>query len=193
MPTSRDFRGSRFAIAQALLPGSKTASAIGVALDKPTGSIFGLLRRMVGEGLLVADTDTPERGTRYLLAPAARETVTAMEREPVAPGTISPGQHLLLVEQPSGSAGVQRVLAQDSLADLVSWATEIAGGWLLAFDGESSFPVQRLRIALEAVGATARELSIDGVLSGVELRDRAAWLVEDFDRATLDGPIDGRG
>ncbi len=156
-----------------------TASELAQALGKPTGSVFGVITRMVGDGILTADTESPARGTRYSLSVAARQVLRAMDRPPAAPGTIGAGQQLLLIEQPGRITEVQEILAQDWIAGLVVWAVEIGGGWLLALDAESTYPTQRLRMALESVGAASRELSARSVLSGQELRDRAGWLLEE--------------
>lgn len=183
MPNPRDFRGSRLALASTLLDGSKTASAIAHALDKPTGSIFGLLTRMVAEELLVADTGSPTRGTRYSLLPAARQVLKEMERDPMRPGTISVGQRLLLIEPPAALTPVQRVLAEDWVAGFIDWAVEGGGGWLLGVRTEDSYPLQRLRMALEGAGAVSRELPAEAVLSGDELTARAVWLLEDVEQS----------
>lgn len=179
MLTSRDFRGSRLLLAQLLLDGSKTASELAQALGKPTGSVFGVITRMVGDGILTADTESPARGTRYSLSVTARQVLRAMERQPTAPGAIAAGQQLLLIEPPARITEVQEVLAQDWIAGLVVWAVEVGGGWLLALDAENTYPMQRLRMALEAVGAASQDLSARSVLSGEELRDRAEWLLDD--------------
>jgi hypothetical protein len=106
-----------------------------------------------------------------------------MERETVATGAVTSGQQLLLVEPSAGMAAVQRVLAQDWITGLVAWAAEVCGGWLLAVDAESSYPLQRLMMALEEAGAASRSLPVNGVLSGDELRDRASWLLEDLEQS----------
>ncbi len=183
MPSPRDFRGSRLALARLLIDGSKTASEIAQELGRPTGSIFGLLKRMLAEQLLLTDTAGPTRGTRYSLAPDAREALSEMEREKIVPGAISSGQQLLLIEPPERLTATQRVLAEDWIAGLVTWAVEVNGGWLLAIDTESSYPLQRLRMALEWAGASSRELSAKDVLSGGELCDRATWLLEDLEQS----------
>lgn len=179
MLTPQDFRGSRRPLAQLLMGGSKTASELAQAQGKPTGSVFGVITRMVGDGILVADTESPTRGTRYSLSAPAREVLRAMERPPPEPGVIGVGQQLLLIEPPARVTEVQEVLARDWISGLVVWAVEIGGGWLLALDAESTYPMQRLRMALEAVGAVSQDLSARSVLSGKELRDRAEWLLDD--------------
>lgn len=179
MLTSRHLHGTRLLIAQLLLGGSMTASELAQAAGKPTGSVFGVITRMVTDGILTADTESPARGTRYSLSATARQVLRAMERPPAPPGTIGTGQQLLLIEPPARVTEVQEVLAQDWIAGLVVWAVEVGGGWLLALDSESTYPMQRLRMALEAAGAVSQDLSARSVLSGEELRDRAEWLLDD--------------
>lgn len=183
MATVKDFRGSRRALAETLLEGGKSASQIASALGKPTGSIFGVLKRMVAEGLIVADTGEPQRGAHYLLSPEARTTLEEIHREAPQPGRITPGLRLIVVDPPEQLTAVQRIFAGAD-AQLVEWAIETGGGgWLLALRSEESYPAQRLRMAFDAAGARSREVSAIAVLSGEELATRAQWLLEDVERA----------
>lgn len=183
MPSPRDFRGSRRELVLAFSDGSKTAHEAGRALGRPTGSIFGVLKRMHAEGLLVADTDPPSRGTRYELAPGVREALRDAEAEASAVGTLERGQRLLLVDHPSDPIAAQRALSRESLAGSVAWAAEVGGGWLLALAPEvsSSYPLQRLEAALSQAGAACRQVHVTDLLDGDELRDRACWLLEDLE------------
>jgi DNA-binding MarR family transcriptional regulator len=179
MATVKDFRGSRLALAETLLEGGKSASEIAAALGKPTGSIFGVLKRMVAEGLIIADSGEPQRGTHYLLSPEASTTLEEIQREAPQPGRIAAGQRLIVIDPPDALAAVQRIFAGAD-AQLIEWAIETgAGGWLLALRSEDSYPVQRLRMAFEAAGAKSREVSAVAILSGEELAKRAQWLLED--------------
>jgi hypothetical protein len=152
-------------------------------VGKPTGSFFGVLRRMVADELVDASTGTPTRGTRYSLSRDVRELLLAMDRQAAAIPAVRAQQQLLLVERPDDMVGVQRVLAQESVSGLIAWAAETQGGWLLAVEAESTYPLTALAMALQHVGVTSRPLRIDDVLSGVELRDRAMWALEDAVRA----------
>jgi len=182
MLSSRDFRGTRLAVSLALLQGAMAASQLARHLGKPTGSIFGVLRRMVADGILEIDTDAPTRGTLYSLTPAAREILREVEREPDAIGRIERDQKLLLVESPAAMTTAQEVLAEGRASNLIVWAAETNGGWLLSLDTDSSYPVYQLRMALETAGAPSRELSVGDVLSGAELQERGAWLLEDVEQ-----------
>lgn len=183
MPLPRDFRGSRRELVLAFSDGSKTAHEAGRALGKPTGSIFGVLKRMHAEGLLIADTDPPGRGTRYELAPGVREALRDAAVRASVTGIVQTGQRLLLVDHPSDPVAAHRALSRESLAGSVAWAAEVGGGWLLALapDVSSSYPLQRLEAALSQAGAACRQVHVDDILGGDELRDRAGWLLEDLE------------
>jgi len=182
MATAKKLRGSRLALAEILIEDSKSASEIGRSLGKPTGSIFGVLRRMVAEGLVIADTGKPERGTLYALSPEAQQQLEEIHSEAPQPGRIVQGQRLIVVEAPDAPTGVQEVFAGPD-AQFIEWAAETgAGGWLVALTSEESYPAQRLRMALEAAGAKSREVLAGNVISGEELLSRAQWLLEDVER-----------
>lgn len=182
MATAKKLRGSRLAVAETLLDGSKSASEIGRSLERPTGSIFGVLRRMVTEGLVAADTGKPERGTLYALSPEARKQLEEIRRGAPHPGKIVQGQRLIVVETPDAPTAVQQIFAGPD-AEFIEWAIETgAGGWLLALTGEESYPAQRLRMALEAAGAKSREMLAGTVIAGDELFARAQWLLDDVER-----------
>ena len=61
--TARDFQGSRLALALIFGGRRLTLYEVAKALGKPSGSVQGLLRRMVADGLVLADSDPPVRGT----------------------------------------------------------------------------------------------------------------------------------
>lgn len=174
-------RGSRRELALALSDGPRTAHEVAKTVGKPTGSLFGVLRRMHVEGLLLADTDPPTRGTEYTLAPAAREALREPAHAAATVGLLRRGQQLLIVEQPADQLAAQRVLSLTSLAGSVAWAAEVGGGWLLAIESEvsGSYPLQRLEAALSVAGISCRQVHVTGVLAGDELRDRASWLLEE--------------
>ncbi len=183
MTSQRDLRGSRRELAAVFADGPKTAHEASKELGKQTGSIFGVLKRMHSEGLLVADTDEPTRGTQYTLSQDGRELLReSMTREHV-PGALVDGQQLLLVDRPDDVISVQRIFARASVSGAVAWTAEVASGWLLALDPEStsSYPLQRLELELAGRGITCTPLHVTGLLSGRELRSRASWLLEELE------------
>jgi DNA-binding MarR family transcriptional regulator len=172
-------------LARALGEGELTVSEIAELIDKPPGSFFGVLKRMVGDGLVVTDSGAPARGTRYSLSAVARQLLRTAGGEHISPGAVEPSQKLMLVGSPGDLPRAQKVLAQDWISSMIAWAAEVEGGWLLGLDLGSSYPEQRLRMALEEAGASVRQLSIDEVMSGVELRNRATWLLDDLAQSLL--------
>jgi DNA-binding MarR family transcriptional regulator len=184
MAAATPLRGTRLTLADALREQAQSASEIGRALGKPTGSIFGVLSRMVREGLVIADTGAPQRGTLYSLAPATRTLLAELDAQTPQPGLIADGGHLLIVQQPDSMIELQRALASAD-AEHIKWAVETGdGGWLLSIDSDESYPVQRLRMRLEAAGAKTREIHALSVLSGQELLTRAEWLIEDMETSS---------
>lgn len=176
--------GIRVQIGLALRAGPLTAQEIAKALGRPTGAIFGSVRRMTQEGLLVPDADPPGRGTRYQLTPAAEAALRAALSEREQPGTLQAGQQLLLVEPPALLADALEVFAREEVAGSVDWAAEISGGWLLALspDLDDSVALMALRVALEDQQIRSRPLTLERLLPGSELRSRAEWLREVTDR-----------
>jgi hypothetical protein len=159
-----------------------TASEIARTLDRPTGSIFGVITRMLKDGLLLVDTDEPTRGTRYSLAPAAFAMPSEPQRGPPKPSVIQPGQQLLLVDQPPDRARAQKVLGENRLMERVVWGAQIAGGWLLAIDDGDTELVENLQMALEAAGSRCRLLPVTEVSTGLELRTRAVKLLDEREK-----------
>jgi DNA-binding MarR family transcriptional regulator len=138
----------RVQIGLALRAGPLTAQEIAKTLGRPTGGIFGAVRRMLQEGLLEASADPPGRGTQYWLTPAAAAALRAALSEREQPGVLRPGQQLLLVEPPVQLADALGVFARD----------EVAGR-----------EEQQIR---------CRPLTLERLLPGSELRARADWLRE---------------
>jgi DNA-binding MarR family transcriptional regulator len=181
MPTPRPFKGTRLAIARALIAGPKPASAIAHEIEKPISSIFGLLRRMVDEGLLEVEPGE-QRGVRYTLLDPARKALQELERGPEPPGLIRRGQRLLLVEAPPVLGPASEIVTAESRAGVILWAVKIAGGWLLGIDGANPYPCERLKLALEGVDTRSQELWADDVFSAEELVKRADWMREEIEQ-----------
>ncbi|MET0600918.1 MAG: hypothetical protein ABW167_02915 [Baekduia sp.] len=138
---------------------------------------------MAAEGLLVADTDEPGRGTRYRLAPEADTVLRAMEREAEEPvvGVMVENQQVVLVERPKVARreGVRRVLAQRWVAEAVLWAAESAAGWVLVLT--SAHQAERLQLALTRIKVRSSMIDVDRLMTGAELSQGAAWLLEDVE------------
>jgi hypothetical protein len=180
MASVRDLRGSRRDLALVLADEWKTAHEIGNALGRPTGSIFGVIRRMHADGLLLADSDPdpPTRGTQYRLSESATQLLAEALSEPNVIGQLAPKQRLLLIERRKSRLAAIEVLAGSTSAGVIAWGAELPGGWLLAIDADvDPFRVQRLSTAFERAGCRCREAPVDTVLSGTLLRRRAATLL----------------
>lgn len=169
------------------LDGPRTAHEAGKALGKPTGSIFGVLRRMHAEGLLIAD-EPPTRGTQYRLSDEARIALLEQAEDDGDIGVLAAGQRLLFVERPARRASALEVLAAESLTAPVAWVAETDGGWLLALtpDLEDAYPVDRLALAFERADVAVTEMYVAGLRNGRALRNRAAWLLEEQGERTTD-------
>src|SRR4051794_2247460 len=133
MTAARDLRGSRRDLAVVLSGGWKTAHEAANELGRPTGSIFGVLRRMHADGLLKADTDPdpPTRGTQYTLTSDGADALRAAQSESVV-GRLIEGQRLLVIEYRETLDEPSKILAGPIAAGLVDWGAEVASGWLLA-------------------------------------------------------------
>lgn len=136
---------------------------------------------MAAEGLLIADTPEPGRGTRYRLAPEAAAVLMEMERDEAVVGALAPRQELLLVKRPKSTQRerLQQVLAARWVGEAVSWAARVDGGWLLAF--EDLYQLERLEIELNRIGIASRAHSVGDVMTGRDLGKRAAWVLEDVE------------
>lgn len=181
MNRPRALSGSRRAVAQILYEGTKTASEIADALGRPTGSLFGVITRMVADGVLIANTGEPTRGTRYALAPEVRELLLRDERPPPPePGMLRDRLRLLFVDAPKHMAEAQRLLSTGPTADRIAWIASTGSGWLVAFDSDSSFPVERLQADLDRhAGTTSTAVLVDEVIAGEEFQLRAEWILAD--------------
>lgn len=175
--TARDLRGSRRDLALVFSRGKRTAHEAAKELGRPTGSIFGVIRRMHAEGLLIADSDPdpPTRGTSYHLA----EDALALLDQNLAPtdevGRLGEGQRVVFVERKKNLATASEVLAARVSTGLISWGAELPGGWLLVMVADADpFQVSRLVAAFERAGCRCRDAPVDALASGPQLRQRAA-------------------
>jgi DNA-binding PadR family transcriptional regulator len=180
MAASRDLKGSRRDLALVFSGEPKTAYEAAKELGRPTGSIFGVLRRMHTDGLLLADTDPdpPTRGTLYRLAESGARLLeeTLQPRDEL--GHVHDGQRLLHVEYDRDLTAASRVLVESVSAGVIAWGAELPAGWLLAMVPDAdAFRVRRLVGAFEQAGCRCVSLPVDAVVDGARLRARAATLV----------------
>ena len=178
---SRDLRGSRRELALVFGDSWKTAHEAASALGRPTGSIFGVLRRMHADGLLISDSDPdpPTRGTQYRLSDNATEMLANVLSEESGVGVLERGQRVLLVQRTKGLRRPAKVMSDSRAAGLVVWGAELPEGWLLVMsDDVDPFRAQRLVADLERVGCVCRQAPVDAILPGQSLRERAEQLIQ---------------
>lgn len=177
MAEVRELKGTRREVAIVLNGvGWITANEIAKALGRPTGAVFGVIRRMHDDGLLRADSDPPTRGTQYRLSDEGVDALNATLAltEDAGIGALAEGMRLLFVTHGTDLRGPTEVLNSEAAAGLLAWGAELPDGWILALVEEADrHRVRTLRVRLQAVGCKCRELSVDTVGSGALLRRRA--------------------
>ena len=175
MPAKGELRGSRRDLALVFSEGWKTANEAGREMGRPTGSIFGVLRRMHADGLLEADSEEPTRGTQYRLTDHGRNLLREAPDSEGVVGRLAVGQRMLLVERRKSLGASSEVLAGTASAALIAWGAELPNGWLLALvPGVDPHQVRKLQRAFEGAGCRCVEAPIDAVVPGRLLRERAA-------------------
>lgn len=182
MPPLRNLKGSRRDLAIAIGESEKTAREVARSLGRPTGSIFGVLRRMHEDGLLKADTDPdpPTRGTSYRLTKVGAELLAKALSHESGIGQLVQGQRLLAVRRGDDFLAPSKVLRQSESVGMIAWAAEMPNGWLLVMAGEvDSFRAMTLRVAFEKAGCRCYEDRIDAVIGGTLQRERAETLASE--------------
>lgn len=164
------------------LPANEAAKRVG----KQTPAIYSLLKRMYEDELVAAEPDPPTRGSVYNLTDVGRRALASALAVRKQPGSLHAGQQLLLIDQPARLADALSVFAREAVSGAVDWAAEVGGGWLLALSPEldDSFALMQLRRALEQERISCRQLTLDRLLSGADLRLRAASLSGSADTHT---------
>src|SRR5947207_2675782 len=180
MPVAHELKGSRRDLATVLADGRwSTANETARAMGKPTGAIFGLLRRMHGDGLLEADSETLTRGTQYRLTHSGHVALEeALAEEPIV-GQVAPEQWVMVLERTDGTrlTDFQGVVVRTTLSGAIAWGVDVGWGWLLAFTpGSEPFAVERAAAAFEDAGFRCRFARAMVLLSGNQFRSRAATL-----------------
>lgn len=173
--TARDFQGPRLALALVLVGVRLTQYEVAKALGKPSGSIHGLLRRMVAAELVLADSDPPTRGTLYELNPEAQPALEEAAEGVQTPGLLARHQRLLSVRGAPGRAEAMRLLDSMALSGAVGWVAETnaADELLIAMNqAADDIQVDTLVLAFEDAGFECREGLVARVMSARELRER---------------------
>ncbi len=182
----RDLKGSRRDLAVVLSDDWRTAHEAAEAMGRPTGSIFGVLRRMHADALLKADTDPepPTRGTQYRLSDVGQEALRQALAEEGQVGQLTEGRRVLFIELRKNLASAAKVLGDRMNAGLIDWGAELPTGWLLTLvEGADPHRVRLLRTALEQAGCRCRDIHIDALVTGSLLRKRAERLTNVEDTA----------
>jgi hypothetical protein len=169
----RDFDGSRLEVGLSVLDKPRTQYEIAKLQGKPSGSVHGLLRRMLADEQLVADTDPPTRGTLYEVHPQAREALIEAAEGFQKPGCLSEHQRLLTVSGGPGRLRGMEILASSTLAGAVSWVarTNSVDEQLVAMnpDADDSL-IDGLVLALANAGFDVREGLVAQIMSARDLR-----------------------
>jgi DNA-binding PadR family transcriptional regulator len=185
MASIRDLRGSRLDVAVVLTDRERTAHEIAKALGKPTGAIFGVVRRMHSDGILDADSDPdpPTRGTQYSLSESGAAALGDALAEEKSAGQISEGQRLIMVERRKGLKRPNEVVGGSDARGLIEWGLEFPDGWLLVLvEGADPYRIRKLQREFEDAGCRCHDATVDAVLSAALLRRRArdiAGIVEE--------------
>lgn len=168
-----DFKGSRLEVGLTVLDGPRTQYEIATLQGKPSGSIHGLLRRMVEDGLLKADSDPPTRGTLYEVHPWAREALVEAAEGFQKPGTLTEHQRLIAIRDGPGRMAAIRLLSSNALAGGISWIarTNSADDLLVAMNPDvDGALVDGLVLAFEEAGFDTREGLVAEIKSAREMR-----------------------
>jgi DNA-binding PadR family transcriptional regulator len=172
--TARDFHGSRLALALVFSGAQLTLYEIAKALGKPSGSVQGLLRRMVADKLVIADSEPPTRGTLYELNPEALAALEEAAEGTRQPGLLLRGQRLLSVRGDKGRSLAMRLLEPVAISGAVSWVAEtnFADELLLAINPDADdLQIHTLVVAFEDAGFSCSEALVANVRSAHELRE----------------------
>lgn len=172
MPPSAAFKGSRLDIALLMGDNWLTQYQIGKLYGKPSGSIGGLLRRMVDDEQLEADSP-PTRGTSYRVHPEAREALAEAAEGAQPPGTLTEHQRLLTIWGGPGRLKAMELLSSTALSGAVAWVARVdsANALMVAMNPEAGDDlVDTLVLAFEKVKFEYREGLVSQIKSARELR-----------------------
>lgn len=171
---AKDFKGSRLEVGLTVLDQPRTLYEIATLQGKPSGSLSGLVRRMVADEQLKADADPPTQGTLYEVHPAAREALLEAAEGFQRPGTLVKNQALLSVSGGPGRIAAMRLLGSGALSGAVSWVARInsADALLVAMNPTADVGlVDALFTAFAEDGFEVREGAVTQIMSARETRD----------------------
>lgn len=135
-----------------------TLYEIGQSLGRKPGSVAGVVHRMAGDGVLLADPDPPVRGSQYRLNEAYLEALEEGLAERSPPGQIAEGRRTILAIAPKRLA-LYEVLARPAVAGSIDWIAEFDGAGttlIMLAEGADALDADRLAIALESAGVDYR-------------------------------------
>ena len=170
---SNEIAGSRLEIALSVLDEARTQYEIAKLQGKPSGSIHGVLRRMVEDRELKATDDPPTRGTLYEVHPDARQAVVEAAEGFQRPGTLAEHQRLIAVRAGPGRMKAMQILSSTTLAGAISWVarTNSADDHLVAMNPAADASlVDALVLALSEAGFEIREGLVTQIMSAGEMR-----------------------
>lgn len=168
------FRGVRLEIATVLNGRWRTLYQAATALGRRSGDIQKALRQMHAEGILEAEHDEPEPGTRFRLVEVHEGALSEALRTDQLPGLVQEGQDLLLLSAPSRLA-LNEVFVRGDLTAVVSWTARLGGTAMLVAIAPKATEVDynRLLTVLEAKGVGVGSYRTATVADGRALRTTA--------------------
>lgn len=181
MATSPDFTGRRLPLANTFRDWA-TAQEAADNLGTETGSVFGLIKRMHGEGILEADTDPapPTRGTQYRLTPDAKVALDQVlqQQRKQEPGVLELDQRILLISG-GNQTGLDQALSDPALSSELAWIAWVGPSWLIAMaPGSGAHALRRLTAVLEASGFTCQRGLVDDLRDGSSARSQASTALD---------------
>ena len=170
---SDEIAGSRLEVALCVLDKARTQYEIAKLQGKPSGSIHGLLRRMVDDQEVKANDDPPTRGTLYEVHPDARQAVIEAAEGFQRPGTLAEHQRLISVRAGPGRLKAMQILSSTTLSGAVSWIarTNSADDHLVAMNPAADASlIDALVLALSEAGFDVREGLVTEIMSASDMR-----------------------
>jgi len=117
-------KGLRLEIATVLNGHPRTLYQTAKAVRRRSGDIQKTLRQMHAEGLLEAEHEPPEPGTRFELAADGEAALVEALGGGGLPGLIAPDRDLLLLRAPS-QAALDAVLALGDVTATIAWGVRL--------------------------------------------------------------------